>query len=75
MARVYCVVHTMDREIFEIETGLVADDNKETFQQWQMKKSMEHLQDALNDMYTLMDKFMDYVRKQNGSNVLGERRN
>jgi hypothetical protein len=65
----------MDREIFEIETGLVADDNKETFQQWQMKKSMEHLQDALNDMYALMDKFMDYVRKQNGSNVLEERRN
>ena len=54
----------MDREIFEIETGLVAKEHKETFTQWQIKKSMEHLQDALSDMYALMDKFIAYVQEQ-----------
>lgn len=54
----------MDREIFEIETGLVAEEHKETFTQWKIKKSMEHLQDALNDMYALMDKFIAYIQEQ-----------
>lgn len=60
---------SMDRVIFEIETGLTAEEHKATFTQWKMKKSMQHLQDALHDLYILMDKFTAYAQEEERKKV------
>ncbi|RYE24232.1 MAG: hypothetical protein EOP51_08085 [Sphingobacteriales bacterium] len=50
----------MDKEIFEIETGLNANEYREVFRQWQIKRSVAHLHEAFSKVQEILDRFLQY---------------